>query len=111
MLEDILVGQKSSFGAGVHTELRGQINRNRTVYLQGGNIVANQRAERTGVSARVCKNGVYGFSSMAEYSKDAASAVLRAATANAEFMDRHIAKNKGPLPPLLRGSFPLNKER
>lgn len=109
MLEDILAGKKSLFATGVHTELRAQENRQRRVGLVKGNIVGNDRAEVSGVSARVCKNGVYGFSSMAEYSASAAEAVLKAATENALFLDRHAPKNRPAVPSLGGGIIPLNR--
>lgn len=101
MLEDFIAGKKALFADGVHTELRAQENRQRRVTLLDGNLVANARSETSGVSARVYKNGVYGFSSMAECTGQAAEAVLKAATDNAVFMDSHINKGKGALPIVL----------
>lgn len=108
MLDDFISGRKSLFSTGVHTELRAQENRQRRVTLVQGNLTANQRTEISGVSARVYQNGVYGFSSMAECSAQAAETVLKAATDNAAFMDRHIRKGKAPLPALLGGTTPVN---
>ncbi len=109
MLEDFISGKKALFSEGVHTELRAQENRSRVATLIQGNLVSNARSEVMGVSARVYRNGVYGFSSMAEYSPAAAEAVLKAATDNAAFMDRHIRKGKGALPVIPAGKMPLNK--
>ena len=100
MLNDILTPQKALFPADAHTELRGQLNRTRRVVLLAGNLVQNARSDVSGVCARVYKNGVYGFSSMAEYSPEAARAVLSAAAENAAFMDRRVHKNAGILPSL-----------
>lgn len=108
MLDDFISGRKSLFSTGVHTELRAQENRQRRVTLVQGNLTANQRTEISGVSARVYQNGVYGFSSMAECSAQAAETVLKAATDNAAFMDRHIRKGKAPLPTLPGGKMPVN---
>lgn len=94
MLEDIILKHCSSFAPGVHTELRAQLNKTRRVNLISGNLTANARADISGVSARVYKNGVYGFSSVAELSDAAVASVLKEATSNADFMDRHIAKGK-----------------
>ena len=80
MLQDILTKQKALFDTGVHTELRGQKNRNRRVVLLNGDIMGNVRSDVSGVSARVYRNGVCGFSSMAEYTAEAAEKVLKAAT-------------------------------
>lgn len=110
MLDDLISGKEKLFSEGVHTELRAQENRSRSVSLIQGNLTGNVRAEVMGVSARVYKNGVYGFSSMAEYTPSAAEAVLQAATENAAFMDRHIQKGKGALPGIPAGSMPCKKE-
>ncbi len=104
MLNDILTGKKHLFGSGVNTELRAQRNLNRRVSILNGNIVSNVRNETAGVSCRVYSDGVYGFSSTAEYSDSAVEAVLKAASENAAFMARHAGKNKGLLPPLPTGA-------
>ncbi len=100
MLEDILTAKKALFTTGAHTELRGQLNRNRRVTLLSGSVVSNTRSDVSGVSARVYRNGTYGFSSMAEYTPEAAEKVLRAASDNADFMDRHVRAGRPGLPPL-----------
>ncbi len=97
MLRDIITAQKSLFIPGAHTELRAQKNRTRRVTSVKGNLMANSRVEESGVSARVRKKGVYGFSSMAELSEDAAKAVLEAASQNAVFMDKHAGREDGDL--------------
>lgn len=109
MLEDFISGKKSLFTTGVHTELRAQENKQRRVALVQGNLTANARLEKAGVCARVYKNGVYGFSSMAECTSDAAETVLKAATENALFMDGHIQKGKNMFPAIAGGSTPLYK--
>ena len=53
-----------------HTELRAQKNTSRGVSMLGGNLVGNARTEKSGINARVYKNGVYGFASSAEYSEE-----------------------------------------
>ena len=100
MLQDILTDRKALFATGAHTELRGQLSRNRRAVLLNGDVVGNTRSDVSGVSARVYEGGVYGFSSMAEYSAEAAETVLKAATENAAFMDRHAGTGKPVLPPL-----------
>ena len=80
MLQDILTARKALFAAGAHTELRGQNSRNRRAVLLNGDVVGNTRSDVSGISARVYRGGVYGFSSMAEYSVEAAEMVLKAAT-------------------------------
>ena len=105
MLKDILTPKKVIFAPDAHTELRGQMSRSRGVTIVSGNLMGNSRQDISGISARVYKNGTYGFSSMAEYSADAAEAVLRAATDNAAFMDKHVNKGKPSLPDVESGSY------
>ena len=103
MLSDILSDLKPSFGAGAHTELRGQLNRSRSVAMVSGNLVQNARTDISGVSARVYRKGACGFSSMAEYSPEAARMVLSAADENAAFMETHAGADKPALPALAGG--------
>ena len=110
MLNDILMTKKSLFSDGVQTVLRGQENRNRRVVFLQGNLVGNVRSETRGVNARVYKNGVYGFSSMAEYSKSAADAVLKAATENAKFLDSHAPKGLPAQVSFGTGIVPVHRE-
>ena len=100
MLQDILTPKKALFAAGVHTELRGQLNRTRRAILLNGDVMGNVRSDVSGISARVYQGGVCGFSSMAEFSGEAAEKVLKAATENAAFMDKHAGAGKPALPPL-----------
>ena len=65
MLKDVFNAGSFSFEPAAHTEVRGQLNRSRRVTLLSGNIIGNARSDVSGVSARVWKNGVCGFSSMA----------------------------------------------
>lgn len=109
MLEDLLVGKKSLFETGVHTELRAHENRERWVSILQGNMTNNSRSEVSGVSARVYKNGVYGFSCSAEYTDEKIEAVLRAATENAIFMDKRVNKGKEMFPAIAPGYVKLNK--
>ena len=110
MLEDHVSNKKALFPNGVHTELREQKSRNRRVSLVQGNLTGNARMENSGTSARVYQNGVYGFSSMAECSGEAAETVLKAAAENALFMDRHVGRGKEPLPIIPCGGIPLSKK-
>ncbi len=110
MLTDILKSKKSLFADGVQTVLRGQENRSRAVVFLQGNLVNNVRAETRGINARVCKNGVYGFSSMADYSSEAADAVLAAATENALFLNTHAPKAMPMAKSYGQGIIPTGKE-
>ena len=95
MLEDILKEKKGLFETGMQSVLRGQENRERRIVIQQGNLVVNERSESSGVSAKVYKNGVSGFASMAEYTPQAAEMVLKAATENAHYLYKY-AKNRKP---------------
>ncbi len=110
MLTDILKNKKELFSEGVQTILRGQETRQRSVSFLQGNLVRNVRAEARGVNARVCKNGVYGFASMAEYSSDAATSVLEEATKNALFLNTHAPKEKPAPKSYGQGIIPMGKE-
>jgi TldD protein len=105
MLKDELKSCAGSFEKGLHTEVRAQVNRSRSAALLNGNLIGNARTDVSGVSARVYKGGVYGFSSMAEYNKDAAQRVLKAAHDNAVFMDSHVPAGKPDIKPLGRGEY------
>ena len=96
MLQDLLTNKKHLFAHGANTELRAQRNLNRRVVLLNGALVSNVRTEQSGVSARVYENGVYGFSSTAEYTGETVKNVLKAASENAAFLARHAGKGKGP---------------
>ena len=110
MLKDILTPQKVLFVPNAHTELRGQLSRSRGATLVSGNLTGNSRQDISGISARVYKNGTYGFASMAEYSADAAKEVLRAASENAEFMDKNVNKGRPMLPELSNGKQFLTED-
>jgi len=105
MLQENLSQYRALFLPGAHTALRAQVNRSRRVAMISGNLAINDRQDTSGISARVYKDGVYGFSSMAAMDADAAAKVIRAATDNALFMDRHIAKGKPALPAMASGSM------
>lgn len=81
-------------GVPEYTELRAQVNTNYGISIVSGNLVGNSRATSSGVSARVYKNGVYGFSSMGDDSEESAKNVLRAAKENALFLDGKVKKGK-----------------
>jgi TldD protein len=105
MLNDLLSAHKSGFKD--YTELRAQVNTTKRVTLLSGNMVANSQSAVGGVSARVYKGGTFGFASGAEYSDESIRSILAAATANADFMDKHVNKGMPPLPAALSGKYDL----
>lgn len=100
MLKDVITNQKKLFIPGAHTELRSEIIRTRRVSSVMGNIMGNARSQEMGLCARVYKNGIYGFSSRADITDDAAKSVLKAASENAVFLDSHVNKGTNTIPPL-----------
>lgn len=79
----------SGFNALSHTELRTQRNSSVAVSLLNGNPTGNRRSHASGVSARVYRNGSWGFSSAADLSPEAIRSVLDTATDNALFLEKH----------------------
>ena len=96
MLNDLLSTNKGNFTD--YTELRAQVNTSKRVALLAGNMVSNSQSSVGGVSARVYRGGTFGFASNAEYSAESVSNVLKAATENAAFMDKHVRKGSPALP-------------
>ena len=95
MLNDLI--KKYADGISDYTEIRSQINTNNRISIISGNLVGNSIVTSSGVSARVYKNGVYGFASMGEYSDESIKNVINAARDNAIFLDRRVNKGKNPL--------------
>ncbi len=108
MLDPIVSDYQSLFQPGTASELRAQRNLRRRVTLQSGHLVGNLRSDTKGVSARVYKGGLYGFSSSAELNRDAAASTLTAATENAVFLDSHVRRNLPALPAIKRGFRPAD---
>ena len=75
-----------------YTELRVQQNTNTRIGLLNGDVVSNTRSVDSGVSARVFKDGIWGFASRADLSGDAIDGTIADATRNAEFLARHASR-------------------
>ena len=110
MIADIITPQAKHFAQGVQSVLRGHENRSRRVVLLKGNLVQNSRSESRGISARVTKNGRYGFSSVASYTEKDAETVLKAATENALFLDERGASPRRTYPALAGGTVPVKRD-
>ena len=109
MFTDIYEVHKALFEDGAQTVLRAQENRYRVVEILKGNIVSNSRRESKGISARVGKNGLFGFASIAECSDEAAKKVLKAASENVKLLARHAGSKEIILPPSYgTGRVPTN---
>ncbi len=81
-----------------YTELRAQENRGGGIALVNGDVMSNNKAANSGVSARVYKHGVWGFASHPEMTDAAVRQVVESATRNAQFLDARQQRNAAPLP-------------
>jgi len=81
-----------------YTELRVQENKTISISLVNGDVVRNSRTAVGGVSARVFKNGLWGFSSDPVVNDDSIKKVIDAATANALFMSGKTGRPGAQLP-------------
>ncbi len=81
-----------------YTELRVQENRNIHLAMVNGDLMGNSRSTQSGVSARVYKNGAWGFASNPEINDDAIVKVINLANDNAEFLATKNDEPKGELP-------------
>lgn len=103
MLEDLIQSKTAFFADGAFSVLRGQENRSRRVTLVNGNMTTNSRKETKGVNARVCINGSYGFSSVADYSAASAEEVIKAATDNARMLSSKAPRKINAVMPGTKG--------
>lgn len=98
MIDDLIKESTKLFPDNAQSVLRGQENRQRSAVLRNGNLTTSVRAESHGVSALVYRNGVYGFSSSPDYSKDGCDTVLMEADKNAAFLSTALPRETGPFP-------------
>ncbi len=83
---------------GEYTELRIQENRSLGIGLLNGDIVRNAKSAQGGVSARVFKNGVWGFASTPAITDAEIRASIVNATANARFLAAKEGRGASVLP-------------
>lgn len=69
-----------------YTELRAHRNTNTAIRFINGNLMENSRSDTSGCSARVYKQGAWGFASTPESGSDAIKEAIRNATSNANFL-------------------------
>jgi len=102
MLQDHLHDYVLKHGFTGYTELRAQQNSNRSVVMLNGSLVSNSSGSSRGVSARVVKGGAYGFASATGYGDDIDSIaqIVRAASDNAAFLDRHVQRGMPDFAPV-----------
>ncbi len=83
---------------GDYTELRLQQNTMRRVQLVNGAVLANTSSTRRGVSARVWRDGVWGFASDVDAADAGVDRVLKAARDNAAMLGARTDRAGTPLP-------------
>jgi len=81
-----------------YTELRVQENRNFRISLVNGDIMGNNKTAISGVSARVYKDGSWGFASNPSISDEEIKKVIVTATENAKFLSTKDNLGKAELP-------------
>ena len=95
-----------------YTELRSQENRVMNIAYLKGNLVQNVKNSNGGISARVYRNGSWGFASTLEVGE--IKAVIETATENAMFLDALENKGLAPFEPdssVVEKSFGTSKPR
>lgn len=96
MLENLIEQYVQKVGFKCYTEIRAQRNIDKRVTILNGNMMANSSGTAVGVSARIYKNGAYGFASSPIYTSESIKEVVGAAEKNALFL--HSKKDLG-MPP------------
>lgn len=87
-----------------YTELRVQENRNFRISLVNGDIMGNSKTAISGVSARVYKDGAWGFASHPSISDEEIGKVIVTATENAKFLNSKENLGKAKLPSRITNS-------
>ena len=91
-----------------YTELRVQENRNNRVNLTNGDVTGNVASTTSGVSARVFKDGNWGFSSSPDITDDSISDVVRASADNVQFMNKKDTTRCGIFLPETQANYEMN---
>tara|TARA_B100001029_G_C15051873_1_gene451360 strand:+ start:256 stop:1638 length:1383 start_codon:yes stop_codon:yes gene_type:complete len=71
-----------------YTELRVQENRNNQISLTNGDVTGNVATINSGVSARVYKDGNWGFSSSPDINNESIESVVKSSSENVYFMNK-----------------------
>lgn len=87
------------------TELRVQAYSFQAIRLADGKLTENTINRSSGISTRVYKNGVYGFTSTADYSVEAVKDALQKAEKNAAMLSERVKEKSGPLPTIAHGEY------
>lgn len=97
-----------------YTELRAQENHVVSIGFLKGSNVRNVQSTTSGICARVYQHGSWGFASSPDFTDESVRQVIKAASANAAFLDGKQNKGKPDLPakPLrAEHDFSTNKPR
>ena len=81
-----------------YTELRLQENCNLSVAVVDGTVMGNSRSTEGGISARVFRNGGWGFASSSDLTTTSIKKIIGTASGNAGFMDSRLANKPYSLP-------------
>ena len=73
-----------------YTELRMQENHSLNIFMIDGNVIGNEKSTAGGISARVYKNGCWGFASHPDESDASVMKVIESAKENATFLDARL---------------------
>ncbi len=91
-----------------YTELRAQENRNNRVTLTNGDVTGNVNAVTSGISARVYKDGNWGFSSNPEISDESITRAVKASTDNVQFMNKKDTSRCGIFLPETQANYEMD---
>ena len=98
-----------------YTELRVQENRGTQIMLTNGDVTGNGSSAQSGVSARVFKDGNWGFSSNPEINDESIAQVVNSSIENVKFMNKKDSSRCGLILPETVGEidvdFSTNKNR
>ena len=91
-----------------YTELRVQENRNNRLNLTNGDVTGNVSTKTSGVSARVYKDGNWGFSSSPNIDDENISNVINSSTENVQFMNKKDTSRCGFYLPHTQTNYDMN---
>ena len=91
-----------------YTELRIQENRGTQIMLTNGDVTGNVSGSQSGVSARVFKDGNWGFSSNPEINNDSIAEVVNSSIENVKFMNKKDSTRCGLILPETIGAIDVD---
>ena len=91
-----------------YTELRIQENRVSRVSITNGDVTGNSSSAQSGVSARVFKDGHWGFSSAPELNDTSIEQVVKSSNENVNFLNMKDTSKCGLILPESMGEYSMN---